>query len=308
MSDNYPSEAEVESYWHDALLEVLKDPEPIEKIERAAKPNEAYDYHAGLGTWLKFKGTDGQPFWCLWQECPISGIHKTLIHVPGYGTETSSHPDLVHAGYHILHINPRGYNGPDGPGNFGWREQDNTPQVLYKNLDKPREYGYRFWFQDAVIAFRWLQKQPRVDTKFGFYGSSQGGGASLILASILSDENIVGAVAADVPFLTSFRMAYSKENKGAYAIFISHLPKDKKAFQKSFYTLGFVDTILHAKRMKYPVLLTVGELDDACPTDTIHSLYERLPNTRAIIELHGQGHAYTPNFLKLAQTWFDMYL
>jgi len=215
---------------------------------------------------------------------------------------------MVHAGYHVLHVNPRGYNGPDGPGNPSWREQDGTPQVLFKNLDKPKEYGYRFWFQDAVISFHWLQRQTRVDGKFGFFGNSQGGGASLILASILSDENVVGAVAADVPFLTNYRMAYSKTNKGAYEVVFSRLPKDRKAFQKSFFTLGFVDTTLHAARMKYPVLLTAGEIDDTCPPDTIHSLYEKLPNTRAIIELHGQGHAYTPNFLQLAKAWFNMYL
>ena len=155
-SDNYPSEAEVESYWHEALSEVPKDPEPIERIERIAKPNEAYDYHAGLGTWIKFKGIDEQPFWCLWQECPIPGIRRTLIHVPGYGTETSAHPSLVHAGYHVLHINPRGYCGPDGFGNKKWREPDGRATVIYRNLDKPKEYGYRFWFQDAIVAFRWL--------------------------------------------------------------------------------------------------------------------------------------------------------
>jgi cephalosporin-C deacetylase-like acetyl esterase len=151
---SYPSPSEVKTYWHQALSEVPNDPEPLEKIGRAAKPNEAYDYHAGLGLWIKFKGIDEQPFWCLWQECPIPGIRKTLIHVPGYGTETSAHPSLVHAGYHVLHINPRGYNGPDGSGNPGWREQDGTPQVLFRNLDRPKEYGYRFWFQDAFIAFR----------------------------------------------------------------------------------------------------------------------------------------------------------
>lgn len=67
VSDEYPSQIEVESYWREALSEVPKNIEPIEKRERVAKPNEAYDYHAGLGTWVKFKGVDGQPFWCLWQ-------------------------------------------------------------------------------------------------------------------------------------------------------------------------------------------------------------------------------------------------
>jgi len=303
----YPSLADAEAYWSEALSEVSADVEPVERRERICRPDEAYDYHAGCGVWLKFKGVDGTPFWCLWQECPRPGVHKALIHLPGYGTEASAHPSLVHAGYHVLHINPRGYCGPDGFGNHEWREQDGTATVIYRNLDKPKEYGYRFWFQDAVIAFRWLQRQTKVDDKFGFFGSSQGGGAALILASILSDEKVVGAVAADVPFLTNFPMALSKR-KGAYEIVFSRLPKEEEKFQQCFRTLGFVDTVVHAPRMRYPVLLTAGELDDVCPSDTIHSLYERLPNTRAIVEFHGQGHAYTPNFLSLAKTWFDLYL
>jgi len=305
----YPSQVEVESYWNEALSEVPTEIEPEERLERTLRVfPQACDYHAGCGVWLKFKGVDGDPFWCLWQECPRPGIHKALVHLPGYGTETSTHPSLVHSGYHVLHINPRGYCSPDGFGNQEWREPNGTATVIYRNLDNPKEYGYRFWFQDAIIAFRWLQHQANVDKKFGFYGSSQGGGAALILASILSDEGVVGAVAADVPFLTNFLMAFSKQNRGAYEFALSHLPKDEKTFQQCFRTLGFVDTVVHAPRMRYPVLLTAGELDDLCPRDTIHSLYERLPGTRAIVEFHGQGHAYTPNFLVLVKTWFDLYL
>ena len=306
----YPSPDEVEAYWREAQSEVPESIEPEEKIDRTQQvyPNPC-DYHIGGGVWLKFKGVDGKPFWCLWQKCPRPGVHKALIHLPGYGTEVSVHPSLVHGGYHVLHINPRGYCGPEGFGNKEWREPDGLAKVVYKNLDEPKKYGYRLWFQDALIAFRWLQSQPEVNKKFGFYGSSQGGGTSLILSSILSDEGVVGAVAADVPFLTNFPAEFIKEKRSVgYEMVFSHLPKDQRIFKQCFRTLGFVDAVLHAPRMEYPVLLTAGELDDLCPYDLIYSLYERLPNTKAIVKLHGQTHAYTPNFLVLAKTWFDLYL
>ncbi|MEM2904940.1 MAG: acetylxylan esterase, partial [Candidatus Bathyarchaeia archaeon] len=304
----YPSLAEVEAYWSEALSEVPTEPELVQKVDRTRRPEEAYDYHAGLGTWLMFKGVDGNPFWCLWQPCLRPGIHKALVHLPGYGTEVSAHPSLVHAGFHVLHVNPRGYCGPEGFANREWREPDGTPSVLFRNLDRPREYGYRLWFQDAVIAVRWLQRQKNVGDRLGFYGTSQGGGASLLLASLVSAEGVVGAVAADVPFLTNFPMAFAKQKRGAYEVVFSRLPRGKDLFRESFRTLGFVDTVVHAPRMRYPVLLTAGELDEACPSDTVRSLYKRLPATRALVEFQGQGHAYTPSFLSLAQTWFSLHL
>jgi len=305
----YPSLDEVESYWNEALSEVPTDAKPIEQVNRIRFPGrDAYDYHAGTGAWLRFRGVDETSFWCLWQECPRPGVRKALVHLPGYGTEASAHPSLVHSGYHVLHINPRGYCGPDGFGNKEWRGPEGGATVIYRNLDRPKEYGYRLWFQDAIMAFRWLQSRPNVDKRLGFFGSSQGGGTALILASILSAEGVVGAVAADVPFLTNFPMAFSKHKRGGYEMVFSRLPKEEKKFQQCFHTLGFVDTVVHAPRLNCPVLLTAGELDDICPSDTIHSLYERLPNTRAIVELHNQRHAYTPNFLSLAKTWFNLYL
>ncbi|MEM3605279.1 MAG: acetylxylan esterase [Candidatus Bathyarchaeia archaeon] len=306
----YPSLDEVEDYWREAVCEIPESIKPEEVIDQTQRvyPNPC-DYHIGGGVWLKFMGLDGKPFWCLWQKCPRPGVRKALIHLPGYGTEVSVHPSLVHNGYHVLHINPRGYCGPEGFGNREWREADGLARVIYLNLENPKKYGYRLWFQDAIIALRWLQKQNEVDRKIGFYGTSQGGGASLILGSILSDEGIVGAVAADVPFLTNFPREFLKEKRSiAYDMVFARLPKDADGFKKCFHTLGFVDTIAHAPRMRHPVLLTAGERDDICPYDLIFSLYEKLPSTRAIIEFHGQTHAYTPNFLVLAKTWFDLYL
>lgn len=303
----YPTLEEIELYWSEALFEIPDEVEPVEERERETLPGHTYDRHVG-GRWLRFEGVDGVKFWCFWQPCNRPGARKTLIHVPGYGTEISAHPSFVYAGYNVMHINPRGYCGPDGFENPEWRSPENGGAlVITRNLDKPREYGYRFWFQDAVIAIRWLQKQPYVAEKFGFFGTSQGGGGSLLLGSILASEGIVGAVAADVPYLTAFSLAYERGSGGGYE-FLLKLPEDEREFKKSFHTLGYVDTVAHGPRMKYPVLLTIGADDETCPAYTIYSLYEKLPHTRAVVELHGQGHAYTPPFPALAEMWFKLYL
>ena len=299
MDVSYPSLADVSAYWRKALDEVPKGPSPVEQRPREFTLENAHDQHVA-STWLCFHGVDGQPFWCLWQPS-MRPSAQTLVHLPGYGTETSAHPSLVHAGYNVLHVDPRGYCGPDGAGNFGWRDEGGGATVLGVNLDTPERYGYRFWFQDAVTAVRWLQS--RGAAQLGLYGTSQGGGAALVLGSLLADEGIVAAVAADVPFLTDFRLNYAA---GKYEFVFDRF--DKAYLDKWFGTFGYVDTTVHAPRMRYPVLLTLGQEDDTCPPASIRGLYDELPDTRALIELRGQGHSHSPPFLDLARTWFDLYL
>lgn len=307
FSYNYPTIAEVEAYWNKAISEIPAHVEPIEERERSNQPGDAPDRHT-QSRWLRFEGTDGVKFWCLWQPCSRPGRRKTLIHLPGYGTEVSAHPGFIHAGYNVMHINPRGYCGPDGHDNLDWRSSEGEAMVLYRNLDKPEEYGYRYWFQDAVTAVRWLQKQPNVDEKLGFFGSSQGGGGALILASILASEGIVGAVAADVPFLTNFPSGLDRKISSAYEAIVTKLSDNEDKLRQALHTFGHVDTIVHAPRMKYPVLLNIGSNDETCTPGSIYSLYKLLPDTRAVVELHGQGHAYTPPFPSLAEMWFNLYL
>jgi len=303
----YPTLDDVEAYWSKAVGEVPSHGEAPKDLGHEFREDQPYERHS-WGTWLEFKGLDGLPFWCYWQTCSRPGKRKTLVHLPGYGTETSMHPSLVHAGYNVLHVNPRGYCGPNGFSNLDWRAPDGSADVLLRNIDTPDSYGYRSWFQDVVIAVRWLQSRDDVAGKLGFFGTSQGGGGALISGSILAYEGIVGAVAADEPFLTNFRLLHETRVGTAYDVFFSNLPQEKEAFRRAFYTLGLIDAAVHAPKMTYPVLLTAGSADPSCPTESIHSLYDLLPDTRAIVEMHNEEHGYTPPFPTLAEAWFDLYL
>lgn len=231
----------------------------------------------------------------------------------------SLHPYFCHSGYHVLHINPRGYCGPNGMGNPEWRKPDTTPDVLIRNLADPDRYGYRAWIQDGLIAVRWLlnQMKPGADqagvlpNPIGFYGTSQGGGGALALASVTKEFGpVVGAVAADVPFLTGFAMMQGRTQLGAYTMALSllALENDERRRKNMVRSMGLIDSHSHAHRLTVPVLLTAGGDDSTCPPDTIQALYDKLPSTRSITFLDGQPHAYTPAFLRLAHAWFGLHV
>ena len=125
-----------------------------------------------------------------------------------------------------------------------------------------------------------------------------------MLASLFQGKD-VRCVAADVPYLTDFRLA---NGRGAYYLAkqtLDGLPEEQ--IGSAWKTLGLIDTISHASRLTLPVLLTAGSADDICPPETVESLFSRLPSTKSYTLLEGVGHRYTTQFIPLATAWFRLF-
>ena len=248
-------------------------------------------------------------FYGFWQPTP-SGRGPVLFHVPGYGAEMSAHPELVADGFNVLHISPQGYATPKGPDES--KRPGGTWPVLADTVLSLGRRGYADWLAQAAAAALWALGLDGVEAaRFGFLGTSQGGGTALLLASIFRDHS-VRAVGADVPFLTDFPLVRAMKEPGAYCLAFDPLgqlererPADLPAAWKA---LGTIDTTSHAHRLTLPVLLTAGQQDAACPPPSVRSLFDKLPATRCYCELAAQGHAYTTPFVHLARAWFRLYV
>jgi cephalosporin-C deacetylase-like acetyl esterase len=305
---DYPSTHEVDAWCAGILRRAQGARLTVKRLEAPVYSFQLGVRHTG-GFYLAMRSRTLGDFHCFWQPCP-SRRGPVLLHLPGYGAEMSAHPELVADGYNVLHINPGGYATPEGPDES--RRPGGTWPVLPDTVRSLGKEGYVDWLAQAAAATLWALRQDGVDgRRFATFGTSQGGGTALMLGSIFRDRG-VGAVAADVPFLTNFPMAQAHENQGAYAIGLGvadqiarERPKDLSAAWRA---IGFIDTLSHAHRLTMPVLLTAGTQDQACPPDTIRSLFEVLPGSRGYVELAGQGHAYTMPFIHLARAWFRAHL
>jgi cephalosporin-C deacetylase-like acetyl esterase len=297
----YPTPEDVDD-WCEALI--TKSHRRELTVKHLDDPS--YDFQLGVrhtdgNHYVAFE-TEGQPtFYGYWQPA-TSGPAPILFHLPGYGAEMSAHPELVQAGFNVLHINPRGYATPNGPS----RAEMAWP-VLPDTVESKGKAGYVNWLEDVASAMSWALSLDIVEPKrFGFFGSSQGGGTSLLMASIFSGMG-VRAVAADVPFLTNFPLMFEQEDHGAYAGTFNQV-KTSTGMEEEWRALGFIDTISHARRLKMPVLLTAGSLDTATPPVSVSSLFDLLPGTRSYTFMEGVGHRYTTPFLRLAKAWFQLYV
>ncbi len=305
--ESYPTPAEV-----DAWIEGIHA--DAEKADFKAEPQGAFlpasfgQFH-NPGCLIKFE-RDGHVYYGVWQgKYATNGAHPSsaplLVQLPGYGAELSCHYDVASRGYNLLQLSPLGYWTPEGF-NESLKKDGNWP-VLPDTIRTDAKGGYREWLLDVVCAVKWAWKQALViPDRVSFYGTSQGGGTSLLMGSIFAGRG-TACVCADEPFLTdypmaAFRGAYSVAQSG-YLDVINASGDENKAW----HALGFADSICHAHRMQYPVLLTAGGKDDVCPPETVESLYERLPHTRSITYLHQHPHGYNVDFIKLACAWFELY-
>jgi cephalosporin-C deacetylase-like acetyl esterase len=258
--------------------------------------------HMRQATYVRFTPEGRAPFYGYWQPA-ASTPAPLLVHTPGYGAEMSVHPDLVAQGYNVFHINPLGYVTPSGRDESKLRD-DNWP-VFRDTLDSGAREGYRVWLQDCVVAIRWaLAQEAALADRVSFFGTSQGGGASLLLGSLYRGHG-VRCVAADEPWLVDFPHAIALKPAWAQPFLAGERSvPDPAALWR---TLGTIDALSHARRLTVPVLLTAGGGDVTCPPPTIETLFDKLPTTRLYCHLDGQAHGYTREFIALASAWFRLY-
>lgn len=303
---NYPSPAEIDA-WCESLLREADGLDCTVTLHAPAAQQLPTTRHTPPPNYARFELADGDVFWGYWHPVASGGPAPLMIHVPGYAAEMSYHPELEADGCNVLHINPLGFWTPDGPDES--RRRNGTWPVLPDTMLSKGRHGYRDWLRHALVAVRWASSQACVQSdRLATFGTSQGGGGALLLGSLLRARGLK-AIAADVPFLTDYRLMARTQPPGAYSLVCDTLATMAESdLPAAWRALGFVDTISHAHRLTMPVLLTAGQEDVVTPPASIRALFERLPGTRSYTELAGQGHAYTMPFLYLARGWFRLYV
>ncbi len=252
----------------------------------------------GADRFIRMESEGYDPFYCYFQPC----FHKRapiIVHTPGYGGEMSMHPELAQY-FHVLHINPLGYTTPQGKDQTKMR-MGGVPCVLPDTFTTGAKGGYYTWLVNCVMAVNWALKQEDIlPDRVSFFGTSQGGGAAMLLGSIFND--ITRAVACDQPFLTNIRRA---DHRGAYSMGLElYASVSPEEVERVTY---LIDTLSHVHRFTFPVLLTSGGKDDVCPPDTIADLFSKIQGTKSYTHFEHLTHGYNREFLQMAKAWFLIY-
>lgn len=300
--ESYPTPGEVDAWADKLFLEsggvavegALLDVMPV-RVPFGNSPNTL------VNRYVKFTADDGRrPFYGYWQPA-LNTPAPLLVNLPGYGGSITMHPQLSDLGYNILHISPLGYVTPENTMNELALPDGNWP--VLPNTAAGASGGYDSWLSDCLLALRWAQRQPEVlPDRLSFFGTSQGGGGSLLLASILGPER-VRCVCADLPFLTDF--PGSALEGAAYSLL---RPVYETTPAAEFWRrLGYVDTVSHAHRLTMPVMLSAGGEDATCPRRTVERLFQSLPGTKQYTYLEHQEHTHSRSSIYLFSAWLRLY-
>ena len=308
---HYPSVSEVDDWCAQRIRRADAAEFAVEVSPFSNPPGVPVPRHLTGQQAVAITPADGCTFHCLWQPAHSGGPAPLLVHLPGYGAEMTLHPQLVAEGFNVLHVNPQGYCTPQRFDTS--RKVDGTWPVMPDTITSFGQAGYVHWLHDVLVAVRWATQLPSVQpNRLAFFGTSQGGGTSLLLASILRDRG-VKAVAADEPYLTDYRGNFAEPTRGGayhrpHTAIEQIIGTSPERVPEAWHALGLIDTLSHAHRLTMPTLLTAGSADETCPPASIRSLFDRLPATRSYTVMHNEGHGYTAPFLYLATAWFKMYV
>ena len=204
-----------------------------------------------------------------------------LVSVAGYGG--TMWPATERENMVVMALNIRGHGNSIEDVNPG------DGEYMYLGLTgNPADYIYVGAYLDCVRAVDFLSSRPEVDPgRIAIEGGSQGGGLSLATAA-LSPK--VAACVADVPWLCDWpdfatTTTWALEN-------FPKLLKDRKdlSHAKLLRILSYVDVMNLAGRIRCPVKVSMGLVDDVCPPRTIMSAYNRIRAPKTVHYYPCGGH------------------
>ena len=304
ISKHYPSPPEIdrwlEEIWEDAKnLQVTVTHEPT-------PPTLTGPFQVlGSNIYFKFTEPDGSYFYAVYQPA-LSGPAPLVVHCPGYGSEISLYPEMQFQGFSVLHVQPMGYMDPVNRNMEKWDKQSDSWPVLPDTVKTGAKGGYKTFLTQCAAAIFYAWTLPDIlPDRVSFFGCSQGGGCSLLLGSLFAGRGC-RCVAADEPFLTNYEVSYFR---GAYIIldYVMKQFQEKGQLDQACHSLGFVDTMCHARRLEMPVMITSGTIDDVCPPESISPLFDLLPGTKCYMSTKGLPHGHNREFTTMASAWLRMH-
>jgi cephalosporin-C deacetylase len=268
-----------DAFWAEVLaqaaripLNVAREPVPLRSTPEVEVFEVFYD---------SLDGVRVAAWYCVPRE--RSRSLPGLVFMPGYISDPPLHKGWAREGYAVLSAAPRGKLRSHRQFNPGY------PGLLTHNITDRNTYAYRGFYVDAVRAIDALLSFPEVDGKrVGVFGSSQGGGLTVVAAAL---HPRVRAASAGAPYLCGMMDAVELTSTYPYQEIRDVLrlhPEREPAVRE---TLAYFDGINFAPRAQCPIVVNVGLQDNVCPPETGFALFAALgASAKTFYPYDGHGH------------------
>ena len=176
-------------------------------------------------------------------------------------------------------------------------KESNKPFMYYLQGDPESD---EYFFKKSILgidrAIEFVAGLPEFNKKqFVVYGSSQGGGHALILASL--NKNITAAI-ANVPALCDHGGYLVGRTPGWPRIVLSY-KKDATWLKMS----GYFDAVNFARSITVPTVVGVGFIDNSCSPCSVYAAFNVINAPKKIINDPTMGHDFSPKFREFVGQW-----
>ncbi len=139
-----------------------------------------------------------------------------------------------------------------------------------------------------IRAVDFMTNRPEWDGRhLIMYGSSQGGGQALIAAGL---DDRVTLCLANVPAMCDQTAAVVQRTAGwPRMVEWAKMPRD---------VARYFDSMNFATRIKCPVMMTVGLMDQTCAPSSVYAAYNSISAKKKIIPRPGMGHAFPKDLIE----------
>jgi len=228
--------------------------------------------------------------------------YPAIVSVPGVGVGEPSGPNREYASAGSLSLYMGVHTHDLGLPREEYDKLRAGPLAAYSHIGAPdRE---RYFFRRAILgidrAVRYLMSRPDWDRKHLVYnGNSQGGGVGLMLAGL---NPAFTAVAATVPSLCEHNA--QRLNRGANGVqLLVHAPEDRK--EEYAKMADYFDAVNFARKIRCPVVMSVGFLDTSCPPWSVYPAYKVIQAPKRIFPGYQSGHGMSRSLREFLHPWLE---
>lgn len=270
-------------FWEDGRKMIAANPVKLEKVEKYSKKNYT--------TWYVTVDSLNNETLTGYLTIPAGkGPFPAYITVPGAGPGVSGPAHLAHKNIITLAMNvhkfPTADNAAEQKARYTAATKGRPPYATWGAGNRDT-YFFRSVYVGIDRVINYIAAMPEWDKKHMVIdGSSQGGGAALLLAGY--NRNIT-ALAANVPSLCDHGGFLLGRSSGG--------PRLSKTKDPAAYTPYF-DAGNFAGYIRVPALVSCGFLDRTCSPSSIYAVYNQLRGEKRMICLPREGHTVSKKFAK----------
>lgn len=297
-----PCPVDIDDFWNEQIkkLDNINNNLDIRKANINIKDIECYECY--------FTGIEGAKIYFKYLHKKNCENQKVMLSFHGYGCSganfASSLLAYVYAGYSVAIMDCRGQGGKSE--DVGGVSGNTQNGLIYRGSTEwnPEKLYFRNVFLDTYQLANIITSFPENSNDVTTIGFSQGGGLSLVCASLVSN---VSKCISGYPFLSDYKYAWQNGDSNlAFAEFRNYFrwfdPTHKKE-DEFFNLLGYIDIQNLVHRIKGDVLMLTGLEDVVVSPDTQFAAYNKIISKKEIEIFHDYGHEFLNSSDDIIYKW-----